>query len=631
MAIDLLTYPKERLNYPTKVGEKLVWRIPDDRDYIRYMQVELLKNKKLALSFDYNLYLKDEVKETLSGARFDFPTKTWTVDYNARTRFVMDYLANGDLLDRYDCDLEPVSYNRGDILRDHQKMLVSHWATRRRCFWLAEMGVGKTLAGIECLEWIKKNFPTWGPRNDEDKFWISGPDSALRAWRSELPKWKCSVKPKLITIDSLAKAIKAAKVPPICLLVDESSKVKNINAARTKVALGVSNEMEMFWGMGTFALLMTGTAQPKSIMDLYSQCEIARPGYLREKNIHVFKSRIAMIESREGQYGAYNALLGVKDGTCSVCSTGVQYHGKEAEPRSEKMVRDGVFACPIYTPRLKCYNCSSYHTSKNGCGMFEPYGKTVETNEVSELAARTQGLTVSLRKKDCLDLPEKEYVDVYCTPSAEMYEAAELVMAQELSTMPLINKLRQFSDGFLYNKEEGTYTEMPENPKKQALNQLLDQFKDAEETRVIVYGGFLASLDLIQDACIKAGFNVIRVDGKGWSCKRAEACHLEATQDFFVNAPSKQRIAFVGNPASCGMGLNLQVAKYMVYYSNGFSGEARIQSEDRAHRQGMRESLTIYDIFCLGTDVLVRDNLLKKKDAQDITMQEIKHFNKRIR
>jgi SNF2 family DNA or RNA helicase len=53
---------------------------------------------------------------------------------------------------------------------------------------------------------------------------------------------------------------------------------------------------------------------------------------------------------------------------------------------------------------------------------------------------------------------------------------------------------------------------------------------------------------------------------------------------------------FVGQPRSGGYGLTLTEAKTVIYYSNGFDLEVRLQSEDRAHRIGQTNKVTYIDI-----------------------------------
>lgn len=73
------------------------------------------------------------------------------------------------------------------------------------------------------------------------------------------------------------------------------------------------------------------------------------------------------------------------------------------------------------------------------------------------------------------------------------------------------------------------------------------------------------------------------------------------------------------------MGLTLTASPAAIFYSNDFKAENRMQAEDRIHRIGMDESrgATIIDLFCLETDRMIYENLLKKKDLQRITMGDI--------
>ena len=58
---------------------------------------------------------------------------------------------------------------------------------------------------------------------------------------------------------------------------------------------------------------------------------------------------------------------------------------------------------------------------------------------------------------------------------------------------------------------------------------------------------------------------------------------------------------FVGNPATAGYGLTLTEANLVIYYANDFNLETRIQSEDRAHRIGQKNTVTYVDLISEGT------------------------------
>ena len=57
----------------------------------------------------------------------------------------------------------------------------------------------------------------------------------------------------------------------------------------------------------------------------------------------------------------------------------------------------------------------------------------------------------------------------------------------------------------------------------------------------------------------------------------------------------------VGTPQTGGYGITLTAANTVVYFSNGYDLEKRIQSEDRAHRIGQKKSVTYVDIIAEDT------------------------------
>ena len=76
---------------------------------------------------------------------------------------------------------------------------------------------------------------------------------------------------------------------------------------------------------------------------------------------------------------------------------------------------------------------------------------------------------------------------------------------------------------------------------------------------------------------------------------------------------------FVGQPRTGGYGLTLTQAKTVVYYSNGYDLEIRLQSEDRAHRIGQTNKVTYVDIV---TEKTVDEKIIKALRSKiDISSQ----------
>ena len=101
----------------------------------------------------------------------------------------------------------------------------------------------------------------------------------------------------------------------------------------------------------------------------------------------------------------------------------------------------------------------------------------------------------------------------------------------------------------------------------------------------------------------------------------------QKTIDRFQDPDSDARF-FVGNPQTGGYGITLTAANTVIYYSNGYDLEKRLQSEDRAHRIGQKKSVTYVDLIAPKTiDEKIRKALRAKINiASEILGEELKDW-----
>ena len=100
----------------------------------------------------------------------------------------------------------------------------------------------------------------------------------------------------------------------------------------------------------------------------------------------------------------------------------------------------------------------------------------------------------------------------------------------------------------------------------------------------------------------------------------------QKNKDSFQNN-SKCRF-FVGTPQTAGYGITLTSASTVIYYSNGYDLEKRMQSEDRAHRIGQKKSVTYIDMIAEETvDTKIVKSLRKKINiASQVMGEELKEW-----
>ena len=82
----------------------------------------------------------------------------------------------------------------------------------------------------------------------------------------------------------------------------------------------------------------------------------------------------------------------------------------------------------------------------------------------------------------------------------------------------------------------------------------------------------------------------------------------------------------VGTPSTGGYGITLTAANTVIYYSNGYDLEKRLQSEDRAHRIGQKQTVTYVDLICENTvdEKVVKALRDKINIASEVLGEELK-------
>ena len=137
-----------------------------------------------------------------------------------------------------------------------------------------------------------------------------------------------------------------------------------------------------------------------------------------------------------------------------------------------------------------------------------------------------------------------------------------------------------------------------------------------ENQKVIIWARFQPELQLIAKTLRErygAG-SVVEIHGRVAESERQEGRRHFQDKDSGVNY-------LVGQPASGGFGITLTAASLMIYYSNDYSLETRLQSEDRFHRIGQEaDKVTIIDLVAAGcpTETQIYTALRGKKNLADV-------------
>lgn len=287
----------------------------------------------------------------------------------------------------------------------------------------------------------------------------------------------------------------------------------------------------------------------------------------------------------------------------------------------------------------KNHGFASYEAFKTYFGIWEQrvngatgqrFNQVVAFKNLDQLAQIVAKVSSRVTKEEgCPDLPPKVYQRRYFDLTDEQHSAYNTLKEEfllfldsgETVSAPLVItrllRLQQITCGYLPLDPgpdgEPQLQRFVENPRLAALKEVLEDL----EGKAIIFARFRADIDQI---CEALGEEAVRYDGAVEGDDR-----LDARQRFQGDDEIKY---FVGNPAVAGTGLTLHAASNVIYYSNSFDLEHRLQSEDRAHRIGQSRTVNYIDLVAKGTvDSKIVQSLREKKDlAAQITGDEVKQW-----
>jgi len=278
---------------------------------------------------------------------------------------------------------------------------------------------------------------------------------------------------------------------------------------------------------------------------------------------------------------------------------------------------------------------TSYYTFRNRYAVMKNAnfgGRRVQIvggyQRLEELSKILKPFSDRVLKEDCLDLPEKTYVERQVELTDEqkktyetMKSAALALLKGKMATAPHVltqlMRLHQITCGHLKNDDD-TITEIKNN-RIASLLELLEE----TEGKAIIWANYVYDIKQIVSAISKKYGEDSIVQYYGAVPAEDRQKNIVKFQD-----PESPVKFFVGNPQTGGYGITLTAANNVIYYSNGYDLEKRLQSEDRAHRIGQKKAVTYIDLITPKTvDEKIRKALRKKINiATEIMGEELREW-----
>lgn len=326
------------------------------------------------------------------------------------------------------------------------------------------------------------------------------------------------------------------------MVVDESSRIKNPSAERTKRVIV----------LGKFAAVRraaSGTPITNSPIDIFSQMEFLSPG-----------TGVLGTTSYRAFVAEYSVLL----------------------PADHHLMRS-VASRSKFSPQIVARD-------KNGLPLWR---------NLDRLKQKLAPFMFRVLKSECLSLPEKIYQTLFFELAPKQRGIYD-VMSEEMrlncpdgeiaifNSLTKLTKLRQITSGFVLLYGDAVLIDPEDNPRMSALKEAIEDL----DGQFIVWASFREELAQITVMLRKVGIECVQYHGGVSTTDR------EIAVDEFQSGKAR---AFVGQPHSGGIGLTLTNAETVIYYSSDYNLEDRLQSEDRAHRIGTTKHVVYVDLAATGT------------------------------
>ena len=286
--------------------------------------------------------------------------------------------------------------------------------------------------------------------------------------------------------------------------------------------------------------------------------------------------------------------------------------------------------CEFLDPFL--LNHSSYYSFRNRYAQMKTMhvrGRSIQVvhafQNLAELSEKLQGFSYRVLKEDCLDLPPKNWTKRHITLSSEQKKVYDQMKKEALatlngkvtSTMTVITqlmRLQQITCGH-FVADDGSTQEIKNN----RITELMEVLSEIEG-KAIIWGHWQKDIQ-----------NIVNEIGKIYGSRSVVSYYgltpQDERQDNIRRFQSDPECRFmVGTPSTGGYGIPLSAANTVIYYSNGYDLEKRLQSEDRAHRIGQKKNVTYIDIIAEDTvdDKIVKSLRKKINIASEVLGEELR-------
>lgn len=248
---------------------------------------------------------------------------------------------------------------------------------------------------------------------------------------------------------------------------------------------------------------------------------------------------------------------------------------------------------------------SYYEWLPKFCELGNPWSNWAVTGykNMNILAKLIENKSLRRLKEDCLDLPAKHFVPVYCGMTSDqeqqynemkdrLYTTISSMSTEEVLEAPnVLAQLIRLLQIATHPALVGDDTK--DSGKMDVLADLLEDIMTCEGRKVVVWTNYRLTADIVQQRA--SCYSTAILDGRVTSTKKRKEI-VESFQD------SDHPRIIIANPELANVSIDLHRADTAIYLDKNFKYVNWIQSQDRLQRIGSTaQKITIYSLIASDT------------------------------
>lgn len=259
------------------------------------------------------------------------------------------------------------------------------------------------------------------------------------------------------------------------------------------------------------------------------------------------------------------------------------------------------------------YEGHSFSAFKNHYAMYGGFGgyEVVGYRYLDELQKQLDKIMLRRLKKDVLDLPEKTHIDEYVEMTPKQAQIYREVTADIKMNIDQIKMQNNPLAELIRMRQATGYTGILSSTVKESakLDRMEELVEEAVQNgkKVVIFSNWTQITDIAYDRLLAKGFvgQMITGDTKDES--------RQLIVDAFQNSEYQDFI--IGTIGAMGTGLTLTAGTVEIFMDEPWNRANKEQAEDRCHRVGTKENVTIYTILCKDTIDERIHELVERKGA----------------